>query len=638
MPRMQYTRAIGGTSSRHGAGPAMSPLRTCLSGTLLALCLAMGPVAAGPTPWPDGPYSYFAENVPLEKVLQEFASSFSLTLVLEPGVTGMVNGRFTTREPTEFISRLGGVYGFTWYTHAGSLHASKASDVITRSITMPGGALGNLRQALLDLGVLEPRFGWGELPDQGIVMVSGPPSYVRLLENTLKALPPGALANQVTVFRLRHASAEDRVILYRDKQVTQPGLATVLRQLLVSRGINASLGGVAEGAGTPGSMRTLNALGEGGAGAVAAGGVAGSGVVPQAPAPAIGAGRGSAAERARSASGSSVSIQSDPRLNALIIQDTPERMPLYAQLIAQLDVPTALIEIEAMIIDINSERARELGINWAARRGGTAVGFGSLQQPSQGTLSVVRAVDAAANVNPSTLVVDAGNYLIGQIRALETKGDARIQSRPSVLTTDNIGALLDLSETFYIRVQGERVASVSPVTAGTTLKVTPRLIDGADPSIQLTIDIEDGQIQDRQVDSLPTVRRSTVSTQAIVRQNETLLIAGHSSDQNIDSVERVPVLGEIPGLGVLFSNKTRTVQKRERLFMIKPKVIHLSAAGVPTSQPGMTMPATAAATAATTAQPPAQPPAIARPSAPPPVAVPGSAPARVFTFPRVPSW
>lgn len=641
MPHLQYTCATCVASLRSSAGLKLIPAAASLRRCLLALCLALGPAVAGPAPWPDGPYSYFADNVSLEKVLQEFASSFSLTLVLEPGVTGMVNGRFTTREPTEFISRLGGVYGFTWYSYAGSLYISKASDVVTRSISMPGGSLGNLRQALLDLGVLEPRFGWGELAEQGIVIVSGPPSYVRLLENTLKALPPGAMANQIMVFRLRHASAEDRVILYRDKQVTQAGLATVLRQLLVSRGINASVGTVADGPGTPAEgLRPLAAL-EGGAtapgGSAAAGSAAGSGSATPGARGGAAAGRGGASEpRQRAASGSSVSIQSDPRLNALIIQDTPERMPLYAQLIAQLDVPTALIEIEAMIIDINSERARELGINWAARRGGTAVGFGSLQQPAQGSISIVRAADAAASINPSTLVVDAGNYLIGQIRALETRGDARIQSRPSVLTTDNIGALLDLSETFYIRVQGERVATVSPVTAGTTLKVTPRLIDGAEPAIQLTIDIEDGQIQDRQVDSLPTVRRSTVSTQAIVRQNETLLIAGHSSDQNIDSVERVPLLGEIPGLGVLFSNKTRSVQKRERLFMIKPKVISLSPAGAPTSPVGLTVPA-APAPAPTAA--PAQAPAnTARSPASAATSVPGSAPARVFTFPRVPSW
>lgn len=544
---------------------------------LLALLAACGPAFGGLPPWPDAPYSYFADNTPLEKVLGEFAAGFSLTLAMQPGVGGMVNGRFTTPNPTDFISRLGGVYGFSWFTHAGTLHVGKASDIVTRSIPLPASSIAQMRTALTDLGVLEPRFGWGELADQGIVLVSGPPSYVNLLEATVRQLPAGASAQQVMVFRLRHASAEDRTIQYRDRTLIQPGLATVLRELisgrtsatsaasasvpeasamgqLGARGLGSPLGGGSEGSGAASSG---GSPAQSGAAAPRAGGSASSGS------------RGSADSRGRPAA----SVQSDPRLNALIIQDVPERMPMYQQLIAQLDVPTALIEIEAMIIDINSDKAKELGINWSARIGNTAVGFGQVSSsPGAGTVSVV---NGRGNINSSTLAVDAGNYLISQIRILETDGNARIQSRPSVLTTDNTGALLDMSETFYIRVQGERVANVSPVTAGTTLKVTPRLIEGADPSIQLTIDIEDGQIQDRQVDSLPTVRRSTVSTQAIVRQDETLLIAGHASDQNIDTNQRVPVLGDIPGLGVLFSNKQKVVQKRERLFMIKPKLVSM---------------------------------------------------------------
>ena len=102
---------------------------------------------------------------------------------------------------------------------------------------------------------------------------------------------------------------------------------------------------------------------------------------------------------------------------------------------------------------------------------------------------------------------------------------------------------------------------------------SPRLMMGESPSIQLTVDIEDGQIQDRQIDSLPTVRRSTVSTQAVVRQSETLMIAGYSSDQNIENEQKVPVLGDLPLLGALFANKSRTVQKRERLFLIRPKLV-----------------------------------------------------------------
>jgi type III secretion protein C len=269
------------------------------------------------------------------------------------------------------------------------------------------------------------------------------------------------------------------------------------------------------------------------------------------------------------------SIQSDSRLNALIIQDLPERMPLYERLIAQLDVPTPLIEIEAMIIDINSERVKELGINWAVRANGVSIGLGpTSSQPGSGTFGL------NYNGSSSTLSESAGVQLLAQIRVLETRGEARIQSRPSILTLENIGALLDLSETFYVRVLGERFASVSPVTAGTSLRVTPRLIEQAEAAIQMTIDIEDGQIQDRQIDSLPTVRRSTVSTQAIVRQSEALLIAGYSSDQNIDNAQKVPLLGDLPVVGALFSTRSKAVQKRERLFIIRPKVVALGSTPV----------------------------------------------------------
>ena len=76
------------------------------------------------------------------------------------------------------------------------------------------------------------------------------------------------------------------------------------------------------------------------------------------------------------------SIQADPRINAVIVQDTPDRIPIYAELIAQLDVPTPLIEIEALIIDVNSNRLEELGISWSnvSRGGGTATGYGNVSQ------------------------------------------------------------------------------------------------------------------------------------------------------------------------------------------------------------------------------------------------------------------
>jgi len=521
------------------------------------ICLGLWTVSAvaGTPPWPASAYSYFAQDTRLETVLAEFAAGFNLSLSIQPGVSGTVTGRFTTATPTEFLSRMGGMYGFAWYTHAGVLHVSKASDMVTRSLPIPGGGLTQVRATLTELGVVDPRFGWGELPDHGILMVSGPASYVSLVEESLKQLSAGGGGGrQVRVFRLQHASAIDRPITYRDQTIVQRGLASVLRLTLAAGGVDSVVGERvpdAPGAVAASVMAAVPLLGA-------------SGALTPSPSPER------AAPRPRTSGRSSgPSIQADSRLNAILVSDVPEMMPVYERLIAQLDVPSALIEIEAMIIDINTDRAREMGINWSLTSSGFSASFNG------STLQI-----GTNGAGSGTLPVDAGTQLLAQIRLLETRGDARIQSRPSVLTTDNIGAILDLSETFYIRVQGERTATVSPVTAGTTLKVTPRLMAGANPSIQLTVDIEDGQIQDRQIDSLPTVRRSTVSTQAVVRQSETLMIAGYSSDQNIENEQKVPVLGDLPVVGALFASKSRTVQKRERLFLIRPKLVAPASAAV----------------------------------------------------------
>lgn len=514
--------------------------------------------AAPAAPWPEVPFSYYANNARLENVLREFAGNFSLTAHLTPKVAGTVNGRFNTANPTEFINRLSSIYGFTWFTYSGTLYVSKSNETVTRGISAAGGISG-AREALTSLGIIDPRFGWGELADQGVALVSGPPAYVDLIERTIKSLPVGGSGQQhVMVFRLRHASVDDRTITYRDREITTPGLATVLRNLL-SGGDGGPVGV------TNTALRTLAAPLRAAAPLVEdrlpSGGNAGNSAAPGASSPS--GGRGA----------SRPTVQADSRINALIVQDIPERLPMYERLLQELDVPTALIEIEALIIDINSDKLKELGIAWGGRIGKVAGGYGNVSNGDPNAISLGAAVSGA--VNPTTLLVDAGNYLISRIHALEGDGDAHIQSSPSILTVDNVGALLDLSETFYIRTQGERVASVTPVTAGTTLRVTPRYVPGETgrQAVQLTVDIEDGQIQDRQVDSLPTIRRSVVSTQAIVGENQTLMIGGYNTLARTERHDGVPGLRDIPLLGALFSTRSSSFQKRERLFMIKPKII-----------------------------------------------------------------
>jgi type III secretion protein C len=565
LPALRST-ASGPSATARGIGLARR-----LVGGLGFVAALFSPVHAAPLPWPEAPYSQYAQQQDLKIVLAEFAGSFSLRLELSPEIVGVVSGKFTSDSPTEFINRLAGVYGLVWYVHNGTLHVCKSSQVVTRTITLPTGGISNLRGALTDLGIVDPRFGWGELPGQNSVMVSGPDSYVKMLESTIRGLPVAAVSQQSAVFRLKYASADDRVIKYRDQDFTTPGLASILRAMVNVGGNDISV----------------------------------TGHTVQEPSAALGVrsyvpGAAAAAPdrvgRVRESGSSSVSsllierpgnsqyleptIQADTRLNALIIQDLPERIPVYRALIEELDVPTALIEIEAMILDVNTERASELGIDWIGRSGNFALGFGNPATiPTPGMVTVVQGTGGVP-VNPNTIVTNGAVNLVARIRILESSGDASVQGRPSVLTLDNIGAIIDLSETFYIRVQGERVATVTPVTAGTTLRVTPRVINrGEEKLVQLVIDIEDGQIQDRQIDTLPTVRRSAVSTQAIVRPDDTLLIAGYSQNQNIRSQDKVPLLGDLPLLGAFFSNKSNNVQRRERLFMIRPRIVALGDLG-----------------------------------------------------------
>lgn len=545
---------------KHTLAAALLALSAALPFTFGAAHAQAPAPAAAPgaqTPWPDAPYSQYAENQPLAKVLGDFAAAFSLVLRQGEGVEGQVNGRFNTRNPTEFIDRLAGLHGFVWTVHAGTLQVTRSSALVQRALPLPGGAPGAVRRALEEMRVLDRRFGWGELPDQGLVLVSGPPDYVERLERTLALLPRVAAGGQqVQVFRLRHASVDDRVMMVRDREVVTPGLAAVLRNLITAPG----------GVGASDALSAMAAPLRGAATSAAEG-------KPAAPT--------AAATGAAARSGAAVpapSIQADSRLNALIVQDTPERLPLYERLIAVLDVPTPLIEIEALIIDINATSLDELGVTWGGRNGTVAIGFGNPAATlAAGTLAVA---SGGRLVTPTTVSQDAGNYLVARIRALETKGEASIQSRPSVLTVDNAGALIDLSETFYIRSTGERVATVTPVTVGTTLRVTPRVVEagpGEARAVRLVVDIEDGAIQDRVVDSLPTVRRSVVSTQALVGEDSTLLIGGYRSDQKLVNNERIPVLGQIPLLGALFSTRSDDVQKRERLFMIRPRIVELAA-------------------------------------------------------------
>jgi type III secretion protein C len=534
----------------------------------MLMMVTLGQISlAAPVPWQDVTFTYIADNQDLSKVLSSFARTFGLELQLSSAVSArrdVVNGKLTTTSPTEFLNQLSSTYGLQWFYFGGTLYISRNFENATRSIAANGISLANFRKALTDLGIVETKFGWGEVPDRGVAMVSGPPAYVDLVAWAVATMPLPQPEQQIRVFRLRHAQVSDRTISYRDQQITTPGVATILRNL-TNPDASRSQGSGGTGALTSqisalaAPLKAVSTVSDGKAAETTRGNESGNADTPPTQSP-------QTELRLRTV------IQADPRLNAIVIRDTTQRLQVFEELIALLDVPSRLVEIEAIIVDVNSSRVSELGIDWGARVGNVAGGFG---RPSVLPDAFTATAVLGQNVNPTTVIPNAGNFLMTRIRALEGNGDAKIVSRPSVLTVDNLGALIDLSDTFYVQAVGERVASVVPISVGTTLKVTPHIIEsGGTSAVHLVVDIEDGSIQDeRKFQNLPTIRRSVIGTQAVMGVRESLLIGGFNSESDTKQTDAVPLLGSIPFFGAFFKKKSSTLKKTERLFLITPKIV-----------------------------------------------------------------
>jgi type III secretion protein C len=106
--------------------------------------------------------------------------------------------------------------------------------------------------------------------------------------------------------------------------------------------------------------------------------------------------------------------------------------------------------------------------------------------------------------------------------------------------------------------------------------VTPHLIfEEHNPRIQLLISIEDGKVKPGEVDEIPVVENSTINTQAVVGENESLLIGGLIYDTHKEIQRKVPLLGDIPLLGNLFRSKDKVESKNERLFLISPRILNV---------------------------------------------------------------
>lgn len=518
--------------------PAITrPLRWAAA--LLLLACSSPLYASTPEAWKNGAYAYSADNTPLNIILEDFTNSFGVDIIIGTLPDSNVTGRLRAASPEAFLNRLALEYRFQWFVYNNTLYVSPLSAQTSRRLEISPDAAPDIKQALKGVGLLEPRFGWGELPDEGVVLVTGPPEYVNLIADFAKKSDTpkeDKSPKEMMAFPLKYASVADRNIRYRDQTLLVPGVATMLNELL-GQSSSDSAKGMSSGQGGDDGMEQMR--------------MESQNVLNQL------IGRGS--HQDRSSAGSALSamagrVSADVRNNALLVRDDPKYRSAYQSLIAMIDVPQKLIEIDALIVDIDRNELARLSSSWAGQFGNVSGGSTLLS-------------------GPSTLFVTDFRRFFADIQALEGEGTASIIANPSIMTLENQPAVIDFSDTAFIRAVGERVADIQAVTAGTSLRVTPRAIGSSQSSVQLIVDVEDGKLEKNDDGEAEGTSNGVISTQALVQERRSLVMGGFHTKQSGDRERRVPILASIPLIGKLFTSTRHETSQRERLFIITPHLV-----------------------------------------------------------------
>jgi type III secretion protein C len=171
-------------------------------------------------------------------------------------------------------------------------------------------------------------------------------------------------------------------------------------------------------------------------------------------------------------------------------------------------------------------------------------------------------------------------YLLARVSALATEGKARFVANPKVMTLDNVEALLENVNTVHVPVQGVQAVDLFDVSAGTSLRVTPLIVqEGELRRFKLAVQIDDGNFIGAPTpgNPVPQLRRSSIGTQAFINEGESLLIAGYTIEGESEREVGVPGLSKIPALGRLFKHTEKTRSRTERLFMLTPRLVQNAA-------------------------------------------------------------
>ncbi len=292
--------------------------------------------------------------------------------------------------------------------------------------------------------------------------------------------------------------------------------------------------------------------------------------------------------------GSSFSVFADEGLNALVVRGDPSLMQEAEQIVAQLDVRRAQVMIEAAIVEISDELGDQLGVQLAAgdESAGSFPVLGTNLTSGQGMVGLNSVIGALVG---DTIPQLAGGLTVGAgqrdedgvtwgllIQALSSSSAANLLSTPSIITLDNQESEIIVGQNVPFRTGQSTVTgdgTTNPFTTierrdvGLSLKVTPTI--SADGLVRLVVEQTTEDISTTSVDGASDLitNKREIKTTVLADDGETVVLGGLIKDDYQVSKSKVPLLGDIPVLGRLFSSESETRVKRNLLVFLRPTIM-----------------------------------------------------------------
>ena len=306
-------------------------------------------------------------------------------------------------------------------------------------------------------------------------------------------------------------------------------------------------------------------------------------------------------KKSRSSSNTAFNIQADESSNTLVITAAPDIYRSLESVIRKLDVRRAQVLVEAIITEISANKTRELGIQWfgdGSQSGIAPVGATSFGTPSLGDVATAAAAasNGSTTSNPSSLLGAGLTLGIGRInsdtfnfgvllRALAGTSAANLLSTPNIVTMDNEEAEIFVGQEVSVPTGSftqTGASSNNPFTTfkskqvGIRLKVKPQINEG--DAIKLDIEQTVDAITAGQAGTAGLVTsQRTIKTSVMVEDGEIIALGGLIADDETRTIQKVPLLGDIPLLGALFRYKSVVKDKKNLMVFLHPIILRDSA-------------------------------------------------------------